>query len=148
MKIKKLSLFLILASLLSVSCSDRNPLDNGTFKLFAEGKEMGKLYRKDNIQIECYFKDNVPFKTKYKKLNDSTYILQSYEMLEKVDTVQYLLTYRNLGNDTYSFIAKPLYLDINYSLSGKLKKISDEIENKKVSEIINKIKDESKSNKN
>jgi hypothetical protein len=115
-----------------------NGLKYGSFELYENGKKIGNIFRKDNLQIEKYFdKDTYTF-VKIKPSNCEFYF-NAYEVKNELDTITWFVSYKKIKKDHYSFIGKPVYLNIDYVYQGELVKIADEII-EEVEEIFIKMK--------
>lgn len=113
-------------------------LKYGSFELYENGKKIGNVYRKDNLQIEKYFdKDTYTF-VKIKP-NNCEFYFNAYEVKKDLDTITWSVSYKKIKKNHYSFIGKPVYLNIDYVYQGELIKIEDKI-SEEVEGIFNKMK--------
>ena len=137
-----ISLVLILIIPLFIFSQDKgncNGLKYGSFELYENGKKIGNVFRKNNLQIEKYFdKDTYTF-VKIKPKNNCEFYFNAYEIKKDLDTITWSVSYKKIKKNHYSFTGKPTYLNIDYVYQGELIKIENEI-SEEVEEIFNKMK--------
>jgi len=109
-------------------------LKKGVFEIYENGEKIGKVYRKENYQLEDYFNGKGLSKVRIKSDKCKLYF-NSYKIEKDLDTITWVASYTKKERNLYSFIAKPLYLKIGYTYVGEIKKINDKIRDKKVLEI-------------
>jgi len=132
--------FLVLFVIISCSSQTKvcNELEYGTFKIFENNQEIGKIYRKNNIQIEKYYDNDKYIKVIFSKENECQYNIRSFDINEEIDTVNWNLSYTKIKEREYNFTAKPKYItNLNYSYEGKIIKVNDSIDNSYVRKLIN-----------
>ncbi len=127
---------LVIISLIAASNSfsqgevDCKSLKSGVFEIHDKGQKILRIYRQNNFQIEYYPEENFLniLKIKSKKCN---YYFKRYEIRNDLDTITWIVSYTKNKN-FYNYIAKPLYLKIDYKYEGIIKKVSDTIYNRKI----------------
>lgn len=136
----KYCFFLVLFVIISCSSQTKvcNELQYGTFKIFENNQEIGKIYRINNIQIEKYYDNDKYIKVIFSKENECQYNIRSFDINEEIDTVNWNLSYTKIKEREYNFTAKPKYItNLNYSYEGKIIKVNDSIDNSYVRKLIN-----------
>jgi len=129
-------------NLLSYSQStntDCNSLNKGVFELYENNERIGTVYRIENYQIEKYLNSD-KYTIAKTNLENCSFSLKSYKVKEDIDTITWSVSYEKIKKNHYSFIGKPKYLKIAYTYVGEIKKINNEIRNKKILKILNELK--------
>jgi hypothetical protein len=104
-------------------CAD---LKHGVFEVHENNETVGQIYRKGNYQLEDYL-DGKKFKIAKIREENCLFYINSLEIESDLDTVTMFTRYDKIKDGHYAFLAKPIYLDIDYEYRGKIKKISDDI---------------------
>ncbi|MCF6297573.1 MAG: hypothetical protein L3J08_06270 [Flavobacteriaceae bacterium] len=117
---------------------DCNELNNGVFELYEKNEIIGVIYRKNNYQIEKYL-NNDKYTIGKTKLENCTILLNSYVVKVDLDTITWSVSYRKIKKNYYSFIGKPKYLKVDYKYVGEIKKINDEIRDRKILDIFKEL---------
>ena len=116
-----------------------NGLKYGSFELYENGKKIGNIFRKDNLQLVKYFDKNTYTLVKIKPSNCEFYF-NAYEVKNELDTITWFVSYKKIKKDHYSFTGEPKYLKIDYKYNGEIKKINDEIRDRKILDIFKELK--------
>ncbi len=122
----------------SQSC-ENDTLDNGVFEVYENDKKIGVIYRKNNFQIEKSTSSSQYTIARFKK-EKCVFYLKSYEINDDLDTITWSVKYNRIKQNYYSFIGRPAYLGINYSLEGSVLKTSDEINDVDIMKTFNKLR--------
>jgi hypothetical protein len=136
-------LFFLLSIFLS--CNDRqslcDKLTEGSFDLYEDGVFVGKLFRKNNFQIEKYADKQSYTIGKLRRINTCQFYLNHNVVKKPMDTITWLITYTPLEKDTFEISAKSAYIDtLKYIYKGKMVKINNELNpeiNKLIEELCN-----------
>jgi len=131
-------LFLIL------SCSNKetncDQLQKGVFNLYENDELIGKLYRKNNIQVEKYLNEQSYTIGKFEYIDNCKLYLTHYYVKEPVDTITWVLSYSPLSKNTFRINAKPAYVDtLNYTYVAKIIKTSEKFPSE-IDDLIGKLK--------
>lgn len=121
---------LILSLITFFSCNNNhlicNRLIEGSFDLYENDVFVGKLFRKNNIQIEKYSNDAIYTIVKFDRVNTCQFHLNHYSVLKSKDTITWLVECTPLKEDTFEINARAAYIDtLDYAYKGKMVKISD-----------------------
>ncbi|MDX1718531.1 MAG: hypothetical protein R3353_00080 [Salegentibacter mishustinae] len=112
-------------------------LSKGTFKLYENNIEVGVIYRDNGFQIEAYQDASNYTIAKYVYKGECRYYLKAYEEKELIDTITWKVTYKQKGKNNFTFEGEPAFQNSSgYLYKGKLVKVSDSINDKKISKII------------
>ena len=101
-------------------------LKYGVFEVHENDEKVGLIYRKGNYQLEDYL-DGKELKMAKIREEDCLFYINSLEIKSDLDTVTMFTSYNKIRRGYYTFLAKPIYLDIDYEYRGQIKKISDDI---------------------
>lgn len=124
-------LLLIFSSNMHSQINNCKILKKGVFEIYENGEKIGRIYRKENYQLEDYFDGKDLSKVRIKTDKCKLYF-NSYEIENDLDTITWVASYTKKERNLYSFNAKPLYLKIGYTYVGEIKKINDKIRDKQV----------------
>lgn len=125
-----IKIYFLLVFFLIVSTSYLCPcvnLKKGSFAIYENGIKVGHIYRKQNLQIEKYLDSTEDIVTSIKS-EGCLFYMKSYHITEDLDTITWAVTYEEIGNNHYSYVGKPRYLEVDYNHHGEIKKISNKIE--------------------
>ena len=132
--------FLILTSIIYSQNPQKNcdALRNGTFDSFENGKKFGTIYRDENFQIEKYIGKKELNIIKFSS-NKCIFLFKKENILSDIDTITWNVKYSKSKLKGFDFIVSPKFLKINYSVKGRLVKVSNFIRDKEVIELIAKL---------
>ena len=128
-------------SLISICCFSQEgkickELIEGKFETYEKGKKTGVFYRLNGYQVEREVNKDSFYIARVRR-DKCLFRLKSYEIRVPIDTITWTINYDKKADNKYSFIMKPEYLNINYSIKGEIVKIDNKIENE-VLKIFNK----------
>lgn len=141
---KKIAFFLLVSSFnfYSQKKIDCKELKSGVFEIY--DKELktktGVVYRQGNYQIEDYLESKKVNIVRI-KFNKCEYYFKNHEITNRLDTITWIVSYKK-NKEFYNYIAKPLYLKVNYKHEGIIIKKNDIILNKKIIDIFLKLKEQ------
>lgn len=120
-------LFIVIPGLGCAQGKSCDELKHGVFEVHENNEKVGLIYRKGNFQLEDYL-DGKKLKTNSLQEKDCFFYIKSVEVKQALDTVTMFVAYDEIKKNHYTFLAKPKYLNIDYTYKGKIKKVSNDIE--------------------
>ena len=131
-------LFLLINILVNSQNDNCNELKYGSFESYTYNKQQtGVFYRKGKYQVEKDLIGSEYFIAKIKS-KKCLFFLKSYNINRDLDTITMLVTYKKIKDGYYSYVARPAFLKISYSMNGEIKKVSNKID-KKILKIFNEL---------
>ncbi|WP_420571920.1 hypothetical protein [Kordia sp.] len=106
----------------SIDCCE---MKEGTFDVFEKNTKIGTFYRKNGIQLEFSESENKKYTSSKFTSKDCVFLIKSIKVENNLDTITW-----KIKKNHYSYIMKPAYLDVNYSLQGEIIKVSNKIDHK------------------
>ena len=122
-----LTLFILMPSFGVAQNKSCDELKKGVFEVIENSKKVGVIYRKNGYQLEDYLNGKKIKIVRFREKKCQFYF-NSLEIENELDTVTMFVTYKKSKKGIFSFLAKPIYHDIDYEYQGIMKKISNDID--------------------